>query len=153
MWEEASWFLLSVGANALYVDKKRFYPCKLLDSTEPVNARAQRFYVLIKKKKKYSNCHGETGTQKNAAISIYIATTTSTAQNNRIRERKFSSPSDTLIQCARKYSKLRKQCSLDCNRHHRLGAKPQAQTSALGKKRKKIKIYANSFNSGLGGIC
>lgn len=84
---------------------------------------------------------------------MYTATTTSTTQNNGIRERKFSSPRDRLIQRARKYSKLRKQCSPDHNRLQRLGAKPQAQTSALGKKSKKMKIEANSFNSGFGGIC
>lgn len=75
-------------------------------------SKCQGKEVLIKKKK-YNNCHGEAGTQKNAAISIYIATTVSTAQNNGIWERVLLSPEDRLIQCAGKHFKLRKRyCEL-----------------------------------------
>ena len=109
-----------------------FLCMQLSDSREPINARAKRFYALIKKKKNYSNCHGEAGTQKNTAISIYIATTVSTAQNNGIWERVLLSPEDRLIQRAGKHFKLRKQYSLNCNRLRKLGAKPQTQASALG---------------------
>lgn len=118
---------------------------QLLDSREPVNARAKRFYALIKKKKKYNNCHGEAGTQKAAAISIYIATTVSTAQNNGIWERVLLSPEDRLIQYAGKNFKLRKRYSLNCNGLRKLGAKPQAQASALGgEKKKKKRCYNRS---------
>lgn len=73
------------------------------------------------------------------------------AQNNGIWERSLLSPKDRLIQCAGKDFKLRKRYSLNCNRLQELGAKPQAQSSALGGVRKKAQLEANSLSLGLAG--
>lgn len=80
---------------------------QILDSREHINTRAKKCYTLIKKTK-HNHCHGEAGTQKNTAISIYIATTISMAQNNGIRERVLLSSEDRLIQRAGKHFKLSK---------------------------------------------